>query len=160
MPVTLRLEGADRLSAALHRAPETVTSEQARAMTASLLLVEGDARRGVRQDTRQLANSITHRQTQRGQTLVGAVGPSARWGLYVERGTRPHYPPVAALVGWARRHGVSPYAVQRAIGRRGTRARPFLAPAFTKNAARIVALFARAGARVTATVAVQSGGRA
>jgi hypothetical protein len=160
VPVTLRLVGADRLSAALRRAPETVTSEQARAMTASLLLVEGDARRNARQDTRQLLNSITHRQRLRGQTLVGEVGPSARYGLYVERGARPHFPPVAALAGWARRHGVSPYAVQRAIGRRGTRARPFLAPAFTKNAARIVALFARAGARVTATVAVQSGGRA
>jgi len=122
--------------------------------------VEADARRNVRQDTRQLANSITHRQRQRGPTLVGAVGPSARYGLYVERGSRPHSPPVAALVGWARRHGVSAYAVQRAIGRRGTRARPFLAPAFARNAARIVALFARAGARVTATVAVQSGGRA
>ena len=160
MPVALRLEGADRLSAALRRAPETVTAEQARAMTASLLLVEGDARRNVRQDTRRLMNSITHRQRQQGRSLVGQVGPSARYGLYVERGSRPHFPPVAALAGWARRHGVSPYAVQRAISRRGTRARPFLAPAFTKNAARIVRLFAQAGARITATVAVQSGGRA
>jgi hypothetical protein len=160
MPVTLRLAGADRLTAALRRSPEVVAAEQARAMTASLLLVEGDARRNVRQDSRRLMNSITHRQRQQGHSLVGQVGPSARYGLYVERGSRPHFPPVAALAGWARRHGVSPYAVQRAIGRRGTRARPFLAPAFTKNAARIVALFARAGARVTATVAVQSGGRA
>jgi hypothetical protein len=158
--VTLRLEGAEPLAAALRRAPATVAAEQARAMTASLLLVEGDARRNVRHDTRQLMNSITSRQRQRGQTLVGEVGPSVRYGLYVERGSRPHYPPVAALTGWARRHGMSPYAVQRAIGRRGTRARPFLAPAFTRNAARIVALFARAGARVTATVAVESGGRA
>jgi hypothetical protein len=166
VPVTLRLEGADRLSAALRRAPETVTSEQARAMTASLLLVEGDARRNVRHDTRQLMNSITHTPPrQRGDTLVGAVGPSVRYGLVVERGRRPNKPapPRAALRGWARRHGIPESAlflIARKIGRAGTPARPFLAPAFTKNAARIVALFARAGARVTATVAVQSGGRA
>jgi hypothetical protein len=160
VPVTLRLEGADRLAATLARSPRVVAAEEARAMTASLLLIEGDARRNVRHDTRQLMNSITHRQRERGQTLIGEVGPSLRYGLYVERGSRPHFPPVAALVGWARRHGVSPYAVQRAVGRRGTRARPFLAPAFAKNADRIGRLFAAAGARITAMLAVQSGGRA
>jgi hypothetical protein len=153
MPVTLRLEGAEPLARALRRSPELVAAESLRAMTASLLLVEGDARRNVRHDTRRLMNSITHRV--RGQAgspggtrLVGEVGPSVRYGLYVERGSRPHWPPVAALVGWARRHGVSPYAVQRGIARRGTRARPFLLPAFTKNADRIVRLFARAGQQV------------
>lgn len=160
MPVTLRLEGAEPLARALARSPEAVAAAQQRAMTASLLLVEGDARRNVRHDTRALMNSITSRQRQRGTVLVGEVGPSVRYGLYVERGSRPHFPPVAALSGWARRHGANPYAVQRAIGRKGTRARPFLAPAFTRNAARIVRLFAEAGARVAVELAVRSGGRA
>jgi hypothetical protein len=164
MPVTLRLEGADRLSAALRRAPETVASEQARAMTASLLLVEGDARRNVRQDTRQLMNSIQGRILSR-EPLVGAVGPSARYGIVVERGRRPNKPapPRAALRGWARRHGIPDSAlflIARKIGRDGTPARPFLAPAFTKNAPRIVRLFAQAGARVTVRIATESGGRA
>lgn len=148
MPVTLRLEGAEPLARALARSPEVVAAESLRAMTASLLLVEGDARRNVRHDTRRLMNSITHRVRGQGTRLVGEVGPSVRYGLYVERGTRPHWPPLAALVGWARRHGVSPYAVQRGIARRGTRARPFLLPAFTRNADRIVRLFARAGQQV------------
>jgi len=148
MPVTLRLEGADPLARALGRSPELVAAESLRAMTTSLLLVEGDARRNVTHDTRRLMNSITHRIRGQGARLVGDVGPSARWGLYVERGTRPHWPPIAALIGWARRHGVSPYAVQRGIARRGTRARPFLLPAFTRNADRIVRLFARAGQQV------------
>ena len=76
MPVTLHLEGADRLTAALRRSPQVVATEQVRAMTRSLLLVEGDARRNVRQDTRQLMNSITHRQRMAGEALVGEVGPS------------------------------------------------------------------------------------
>ncbi len=148
MPVTLRLEGAEPLARALNRSPELVAAESLRAMTTSLLLVEADARRNVAHDSRRLMNSITHRLSGRGDALVGEVGPSVRYGLYVERGSRPHWPPVAALVGWARRHGVSPYAVQRGIGRRGTRARPFLVPALTKNVDRIVRLFAQAGLRV------------
>ena len=152
MPVTLRLEGAPELVRALARAPEALAQEEGRAMTASLLLVEADARRNVAHDTRQLMNSITHRVREEPRGLVGQVGPSARYGLYVERGSRPHFPPVAALRGWARRHGVSPYAVQRAIGRRGTRARPFLLPAFEKNVARIIRLFAAAGARVVVRI--------
>jgi hypothetical protein len=152
MPVTLRLEGAEPLARALNRSPELVAAESLRAMTTSLLLVEADARRNVAHDSRRLMNSITHRITGRGNALVGEVGPSVRYGLYVERGSRPHWPPVAALVGWARRHGANPYAVQRGIARRGTRARPFLVPAFTKNADRIVRLFARAGQQVVVTL--------
>ncbi len=148
----VELRGAPELERALALSPEVMAQEVGRAMTASLLLVEADARRNVAHDTRQLMNSITHTVRAEGRGLVGRVGPSARYGLYVERGSRPHYPPVRALVGWARRHGVSPYAVQRAIGRRGTRARPFLLPAFTANAHRVVALFARAGAQVVARI--------
>ena len=61
---------------------------------------------------------------------------------------------------WARRHGVSVFVVQRAIARRGTRARPFLLPAYEKNKDAIVRLFAAAGARITATLAAFSGGHA
>ena len=160
MPVTLHVEGADRLEAALRRSRQVVAQEQVRAMTRSLLLVEGDARRNVRQDTRQLMNSITHRQRMAGDALVGEVGPSVRYGLYVEKGSRPHWPPRAPLEGWARRHGVSVFVVQRAIARRGTRARPFLLPAYEKNRDTIVRLFAAAGARITATLATLSGGHA
>lgn len=153
MAVTLRLEGAPELIRRLNGSARIVSAEEQRAMTASLLLVEGAARRNAKQDTRQLMNSISSRQRRGGDALIGEVGPSARHGLYVERGTRPHWPPLAPLVGWARRHGVSPYAVQRAIARRGTRARPFLAPAWTANARRVEALFAAAGARIVARLA-------
>ena len=139
-------------SRSLCNAPLYVAEELLRATTASLLLVEADARRNVRQDTRALMNSITHRVTGQGTTLSGTVGPSLRYGLFVEAGTRPHFPPVAALSGWARRHGVNPYALQRAIGRRGTRARPFLLLALQKNLPRIVRLFAAAGARVVVRI--------
>ena len=161
MPVTLRLEGADELERALLNSPAVLRTTQQRAMTQSLLLIEADARRTVRQDTRRLMGSISHRQRSSPRGLVGEVGPSARYGLYVERGTRPHWPPRAPLEGWARRHGSPVFVVQRAIARKGTRARPFLLPAFRKNAQAIVRLFAAAGARAVATLGTSptAGGR-
>ena len=160
MPVTLRLEGADELERALLNSPAVLRTTQQQAMTRSLLLIEADARRNVRQDTRRLMSSISHRQSQSPRGLVGEVGPSARYGIHVERGTRPHWPPRAALEGWARRHGVPVFVVQRAIARRGTKARPFLLPAFRKNAGAIVRLFAAAGARAVATLGTGGGARA
>lgn len=59
-----------------------------------------------------------------------AVGTDVFYAPYVHEGTRPHWPPVSALRGWARRHGMNPYLVARAIARRGTKPRPFLREAF------------------------------
>jgi len=157
MAITLRLEGAPELTRRLNGAARIVSDEERRAMTTSLLLIEASARRNVRQDTRRLMNSITSAQRQEGNALVGRVGPSAGYGVMVERGTKPHWPPIAPLRAWARRHGVSPYAVQRAIARRGTRARPFMAPAWAANAGRVAALFAACGQRIVARL---SGGTA
>jgi HK97 gp10 family phage protein len=153
MPVTVTVRGAKELAAALDQAPRAVSAAAQAAMTKSLLLVEAEARRTVAHDTRALMNSITSQQAVRGDTLVGKVGPSLQYGLYVETGTRPHWPPAAPLVGWARRHGIPVRMVQLAIARRGTRARPFLQPAFEKYREQIVALFAQANVTVTETLA-------
>jgi hypothetical protein len=153
VPITIDVVGADKLAAGLQKAAtRTLPAETKTAMNASLLLVEADARRNVKRDTGRLQNSINGRITGSGGNLRGEVGPSVRYGLYVERGRRPgRPPPAAALAGWARRHGVSPYVVARAIGRRGVRAAPFLIPAYEKNRARIIDLFERIGLRVVET---------
>ena len=40
--------------------------------------------------------------------------------------TRPHYPPVKALTGWAKRHGMNPFVVANSIAQKGTPIVPFL----------------------------------
>jgi hypothetical protein len=159
--ITLRLDGGPALAAALRASPALVRAAEQQAMTRALLLVEADARRRVAHDTRQLMNSLTSAQrvmtAGAGQVLLGAVAPSARYGRYVEQGTRPHWPPRAPLEGWARRHGIPVCAVQRAIARRGTRARPFLGPALRDHAARIGRLFAAGLEAVMGTIARQTG---
>jgi hypothetical protein len=160
MVITMRVDGGRALAAGLAAAPRSVGAAATAAMQRSVLLVEADARAHVAHDTRALMNSISSRVEGRGTHLVGLVGPSLRYGQYVETGTRPHWPPRAPLEGWARRHGIPVFLVQRAIARRGTRARPFLAPALTRNVARIVRLFADVGLTVTTSIARATNGAA
>lgn len=158
MPATVQVQvrGLDRVQRGLAGAPDNLADETRSAMTASLLLLEGDQRRLAPRDTGRLQGSITHTITGRGANLTGRAGPSVRYGVFVEHGTRAHYPPIAPISGWARRHGMSPYALARAIGRRGTRAQAFVAPSLNRNRARIHSLFERIGQRVATGIA---GGR-
>ena len=39
--------------------------------------------------------------------------------------TRPHFPPVKALTGWSKRHGMNPYQVAISIAEKGTPIIPF-----------------------------------
>lgn len=59
----------------------------------------------------------------RGSEIVGIVGNNVGHAPFVENGTRPHFPPPAALAGWAKRVGANPFAVARAIAKKGTKAR-------------------------------------
>lgn len=63
----------------------------------------------------------------------GAHGPEGTltftetYAVFVHEGTRPHWPPLRALEGWARRHGFpNAYLVARAISIKGTKGTPFL----------------------------------
>jgi hypothetical protein len=152
--LTIEIVGADKLSAGMSKAAGSVLPSQTRkAMDASLLLIEADARRNVKQDTRRLANSIHPNVTGSGANLTGEVGPSVKYGLYVERG-RPagrKPPPVSALRGWASRHGIPKgalYIIAKRIGERGIKPAPFLLPAYEKNRGRITDLFAKIGLKV------------
>jgi hypothetical protein len=167
----------------LNRYPEVTEANLRRALNASLLMIEADAKSNVRQDTRRLAGSISSRIDGAFPNLTGRVGPSVNYGVFVERGRRRgRMPPVNALLGWVRRHwnaaqtgpvpagqlrprraagrGVTQdqirgraFALARAIGRRGIPPRPYLVPAYRRNQAAIEALFARMGVRITAYLA-------
>lgn len=154
MQIDVRIEGLEKLQAGVSAAPATLASEVRTAMTAGSLLVEGAARSLAPKDTGRLAGSITHQISGSGASLTSRIGPSVAYGLYVERGRRPGKPPpIKAIEPWARRHGVNPFLVARAIGRRGTKARPFLVPALTQSQGRIVALFSKVGIAVVSRMA-------
>lgn len=63
--------------------------------------------------------------------------------------TKPHYPPIKALIGWAKRHDINPYAVQHAIGKKGTPIVPFIKMAIRDTTAERNALLREAGLAIT-----------
>ncbi len=90
----------------LQRTPEQMERDMRRALQASLLMLEADARRMAPQDTRRLAGSIAPEISGAYPNLVGRVGPTVRYGATMEFGRRAgaKMPPVDALLGWVRRH--------------------------------------------------------
>lgn len=150
------------MEARLAAMPQVTEREVRRALTASLLLIAADARRGAPQDTRRLGASISSRVVGTFPTLEGRIGPSVLYGAPVEFGRRAgaRMPPVDALMGWVRRHwGGSPslvrqraFVLARSIQRRGIRPQPYMQPALEKNRQGIDRLFGRIGARVIASL--------
>jgi hypothetical protein len=89
---------------------------------------------------------------QRQDAVLGSVflaPPADRYGLFVEVGTRPHFPPPAALEGWVRRRlGIRgdrearevAFLIGRKIARTGTKGHFFFERALRENESRVVAV--------------------
>jgi hypothetical protein len=80
--------------------------------------------------------------------IRGIVGVPATYGPFQERGTVPHWPPLAALEGWARRHGTTAYIVCRAIARRGNIALWFARDTVRETKVRVYAMLDEAVRRM------------
>ena len=100
----------------------------------------------------EFAGSVTADVTDENGRPVGRVylaPPADRYGLFVEVGTRPHWPPPEALEGWVRRLGITgdrevrevAFLIGRKISRVGTKGHLFLERALAENESRVVAVF-------------------
>jgi HK97 gp10 family phage protein len=153
IPIKTKVTGLDELQAGLAAGQDTLRDEARKAMTTGLLLLEAEIKKRAPRDTGRLQGSVHHTITGSGANLTGRVGPSVAYALFVEKGTRAHYPPIAAISGWARRHGMSPYALARGIARRGTRAQPFVEPSLQAHRSAIRKLFEQVGLKVSIRIA-------
>lgn len=133
MKVTLK--GFDELAKRLQGGKQTVQRNMGIAIRNSVTIVLAAAQAGAPVGaTTGLKNSISSQVDL--TNLIGIVGldyPGSKYGIYVEKGTGPHFVPIAALQRWADQRGISPYAVQKAIARKGTKAQPFMKPAYDRN---------------------------
>lgn len=103
------------------------------------LKIQSMARRTVAVDQGVTRASILTAFTGRG--LTAEVGSDQKAAVWLEEGTRPHFPPPDALIPWVKRHGLPPgteWAIARKIAQRGTPPRPFLLPAYDENAPQFV----------------------
>jgi hypothetical protein len=143
MAFGIEIIGLDKLMAGFNGAPIVLANQTMIAMQSSCLLIEGHARANVRKKTGRLAGSITHKISGGGANLTGQIGPSVKYGLYVETGTRPHWMPP----------GILPFPAMRAIARRGTRPYPYMKPAFDANVGKVTKLFTDIGFKVVQRIA-------
>jgi len=100
----------------------------------------------------EFAGSVTSELTDESGKPVGRVflaPPADRYGLFVEVGTRPHFPPPAALEGWVRRRlGITndretrevAFLIGRKIARVGTPGHFFFERALRENEGLVVAV--------------------
>lgn len=133
--IIVRIDGLDELRAKLTstRAEPPVQ----RFLDRAAIFIQGQARIHAPVDTNVLRGSVTVETTGKHER---SIGTNKDYGPYVEFGTRPHFPPVAAITPWAKRHRLEPFAVARAIGMRGTKAQPFMRPAAVAGEAMVKTL--------------------
>lgn len=133
--IIVRIDGLDELRRKLNSG--RVEGPIERFLDRGAIFIQSRARAAAPVDTGRLRNSIAvdspdnrHRE----------IGTNVDYAPYVEFGTRPHWPPVGAVAPWARRHGMEPFMVARAISRSGTKAQPFMRPAATEGEAFVKSL--------------------
>lgn len=121
---SIRILNLDKAKKSLGELPELLRKNVASSLQKSAYQLLAAASRKTPVDTGRLRASLNVHKSRDGLTV--SVGTPLKYGVYVHQGTRPHFPPVNALRGWANRHNINPYLVSRAIARRGTKARRFL----------------------------------
>lgn len=122
---------------ALDAAPGVIDEEMRKTMTGNVLLLEGEiAQRSPVGVTGTLRGATASAVTGTGINVTGRVWNPTVYGPAVEAGSRGHWAPFANILRWARRviGGRDVNRVARAvwiaISKRGTKARPFWAPAW------------------------------
>lgn len=108
-------------------------------------LVLRDAKKFAPVDTGRLRSSIVSqvRSVNFPRRVEGVVSSNVEYAPHMEYGTEHNkMPPIAALQGWARRHGLNAFLVARAILRRGgLKGRFYFKQAVDKNRAAINTIF-------------------
>lgn len=159
------LAGLDALS------PEINAANQ-KAMHASTLLVEADAKRRVPRRSGHLFGSIQSEVSGSGASLIGSVGTELAYAPYIEDGTRAHdiapvtagalMIPVALVGGFGggtltgRPRSGQQVALFAHVRHPGTRPHPFLEPALEENKGEIQRIFTAAADAVLAKIAAQA----
>lgn len=96
-------------------------------------------------DTNALRLSIENSARETPSGLLIEVGPSLPYGKKVEVGSPPGTKvDPNALKGWAARKGLNPYAVAKAIEKKGSPAQPYMVPALDQKADSIPLILAQA----------------
>lgn len=148
--VTFEFPDAFEFAETVAAAPNVVEAELVTATDRVAIYGMGVSIRATPVDTGHLRRSHAQQPTSySGGAATGGWGNAVPYAVYVEEGTRPHYPPLNALWGWAKRKGgLDPFALQQSIGMWGTEAQPFMQPGYEAAESRVDAEFGGAIQRI------------
>lgn len=130
-------EGVDEVIDDFNDVSKNMPRSLSNAVRMATKLWERGARQKAPVDTGVLRASITSSVRSSQDAVTGVTGSNVKYALWVEEGTPPHWPPIKALEGWARRHGTTAYVVARAISKRGTKAVWYMRNTYNENKSRV-----------------------
>lgn len=164
----LTFAGLDALQRGFTKAPDVTRRELLAGMTEATLLMEREVKDGMPRHTGMTAASVTSDAFATSMGVLGTVGSSQPSATFLELGTKPHMPPVEALVPWVKAVlGVEPkrarsvaFLVARKIARKGTKPRRVFEKAAAATEGQALRMLENAAGRVAAHLAGQAGGAA
>lgn len=124
--ISIQISGLDKLRKAFKVAPFQVKKEVNQGIGESLATLESTAKTLSPVDTGRLRSSHTTKQNF--LRMTGELFPTVNYALFVHEGTNPHFPPLGnrGVGKWAKRRGIAPFLVGRAISQFGTPNQPWL----------------------------------
>ena len=155
----MTIAGLEALRRGYQQAPEVTRRELLVAMTENTLLVEREVKDRLPKVTGITAASVTSDAFATSAGVLGTVGSSQPSALFLELGTKPHMPPVQALVPWVRSVlGIRDakqvksvaFLVARKIARKGTKAQRNFEQAQAATEGQVLQRFEDAAGRVAA----------
>lgn len=140
------------LRALVQKYPEASRKAQVSRLTEALVLLEHEIQKATPVGAGPIhARDTIFHQVQMGEPMRGLVSTPAVYGLPLELGTKPHFPPIAPLQHWVERvlgvdekhsKGVA-FLVARAISRRGTEGAEMFGKSLAKRRAQVMAILRR-----------------
>ena len=127
MQLQVTIKGADEIQASLRKYGEEAVKKFGQATYDGAFALAQGIRANPRTpvDTSRMKGSTEAKRT---SPLSSVTKLPVEYAEAVHEGTKPHFPPIAALAVWARTHGMAgaEYAIAKNIAKRGTKARPFI----------------------------------
>lgn len=159
MQIAIDFERLRVLRTQMEGAPQLVREELTRAVTEADLLIAREVAEAAPSGAggaAGLKGSITHVERVVGLGVEGFVFSPLNYARPVELGTRPHFPPVDALIDWVKvKFGVDgvqargiAFAVARKISVRGTKGAFMFRDTFRRLEPQVRAIFERAQQRI------------
>ena len=143
---TVTVEGGASLKARFNAADAKIRAQVVKDLNRYGVIVASKLREGEPKDEGNMRKQTRNFPATANDPFV-TIRAGAIYTTWQDEGTKPHFPPPEALLGWAKRHPIEgmtakseAFLVARAISKRGNKAKHFIPPVVTPIKAEVVRL--------------------